>query len=617
MKKSSDLILSPVKMTKYAICTLVMRGDEYVPGALTLAASVKKTCTDAPFDLVCMVTEDVSLHAVSALRCFYKHVVKVPYIRANVRDLVTAKQQNKYKDWMSVSFTKWNYLNLNALTGVNYSKAIFIDADIMAIQSITCLFNLQPPAAVFSNPWAEPHKYIRPGERPRPAMYNPYLVEDPVSGEKREPQHGEQISGARVLDILEKSDYQKRTFAPFLSTFLFEPSARDYARMLDLAAASNAPGARPFGFICNSGIDEQAGVVLYRDRNWTHIHQAFCAIPWHQHWLGEYKPMVIHYFSTKPWQVARGTWSENEPWWELALALEAKNPALHPYLTGFVALRLAENASREQQRVQTRPSGHNQFGTFNIPRHEDVLGAFSKFQNENGRGKNANRRSGDNSQGQSASGGFNRDRGNGGRSRRELFDQTRQDQYNTRCETAQHDECQNRGKSNSRQNRSTSEVVAQKKNEIEYASDEDFKNEQVFNKYVNFGGFSDSYQAGEMQNSASSSNSENHTVPQHVQRARHSPRPTNSPQKSNGSPRPTNSPQKPNGSPRPTNSPQKPNGSPRLTNSPQKPNGSPAPSRTEISKSPFVEKTSTPAKKPTRVRKKKADVISGSEVASE
>jgi hypothetical protein len=45
-------------MSKFAYVTLLMKGDFYVPGALVLASSLKRTGNRA--DVICMVTEDVS-----------------------------------------------------------------------------------------------------------------------------------------------------------------------------------------------------------------------------------------------------------------------------------------------------------------------------------------------------------------------------------------------------------------------------------------------------------------------------------------------------------------------------------------------------------------------------
>ena len=57
-----------------------MIGDEYVPGALVLAYSLKKVKTKAR--LVVMVTKDVSEKARNQLKLIFDDIVEVPYVEA-------------------------------------------------------------------------------------------------------------------------------------------------------------------------------------------------------------------------------------------------------------------------------------------------------------------------------------------------------------------------------------------------------------------------------------------------------------------------------------------------------------------------------------------------------
>ena len=105
-------------MKNYAYATLVMRGDSYVSGALIMGYSLKIISN---FDVICMVTNDVSKRSKNLLNKVFDHVIDVPYIRAkSIYPVVkTKKQKDRYESWLSGSYTKWNILNLT-----NYKKRV-------------------------------------------------------------------------------------------------------------------------------------------------------------------------------------------------------------------------------------------------------------------------------------------------------------------------------------------------------------------------------------------------------------------------------------------------------------------------------------------------------------
>ncbi|EDO41592.1 predicted protein, partial [Nematostella vectensis] len=104
--------------------TLVMLGDGYAAGALAVAQSLRMVQTK--YDLVCMVTPDVTHPTRRHLCVMYDHVIEVPYIQHRCRKLWSEKQSRMYDDWIEFSFTKWNCLNL-----VQYERVMFIDADMV------------------------------------------------------------------------------------------------------------------------------------------------------------------------------------------------------------------------------------------------------------------------------------------------------------------------------------------------------------------------------------------------------------------------------------------------------------------------------------------------------
>ena len=95
--------------SRFGIVTLVMKGDRYVPGACALAYSVKKHLPNdkrALFDVICMVTDDVTQNGVETLRKQFDRVIMVPYIRSVMQNATTRYYQEKYGAWIGESFTK-------------------------------------------------------------------------------------------------------------------------------------------------------------------------------------------------------------------------------------------------------------------------------------------------------------------------------------------------------------------------------------------------------------------------------------------------------------------------------------------------------------------------------
>ncbi len=76
----TENIRANTDLSKCAYVTLVMMGDSYIPGALVTAMSIRnvRTGVNDPA-IVCMVTDDVSDDACTALEFVFDEVVKVPH----------------------------------------------------------------------------------------------------------------------------------------------------------------------------------------------------------------------------------------------------------------------------------------------------------------------------------------------------------------------------------------------------------------------------------------------------------------------------------------------------------------------------------------------------------
>ena len=290
---------------------LVMKGDSYATGAAVCAYSLRLVNT--VHQLVCMVTHDVSATARQQMAVVFDKIVEVDYVREKCVPMITEKQREMYDAWTCDSFTKWCALSL-----VEYDRVIFIDADKIVLRNIDHLFDLQPPAATFSCPWAAPFKR-RSKNKEVDGFHNPYQGIG----------HGELIPSTCVHEGLTKN-----SFVAIGTMVLLEPNVLlldSFKRFI----RENSHGDKGFGFeTCNSMIDEQSIVSFYHDLHlkasantistkyqWTMISQEHNFIPWHPQWLQGKLPSVFHFFKEKPWKCPRRAYPDFEAWWRVVVSL--------------------------------------------------------------------------------------------------------------------------------------------------------------------------------------------------------------------------------------------------------------------------------------------------------
>ena len=327
--------------------TLVMRGDSYTGGALTMAYSMRMAGTAAK--LVCMVTDDVTEAARAQLRLVFDEVVRVPVISYPCKPLKTEKQRVMY-DWVSDGFTKWACLGLT-----RYRRVCFIDADKIALANCDSIFELRAPAATFSSPWAEPFaepfaatsatKSAAKGAKGKKrGMYNPYT----------RCRHGGVVPRHAIAE-----GFCRDSFVAIGTMMLLEPAegaVEEFRRFVE--------GRLPFGEPrCYSMMDEQSITQFYYEKRvpWHFIHQRYNYIPWQRAWLPDVRalsanrpvsdaprhlvsdaPRIFHYFGRKVWDMPRSAYPDAEAWWRFASAAVRA----HPGVAGaFAPALLAEPAT--------------------------------------------------------------------------------------------------------------------------------------------------------------------------------------------------------------------------------------------------------------------------------
>jgi len=321
-----DLTPTSNKVVKkpYAYVTLVMRGDDYVPGAFATMYSIRETKPDA--NLVIMVTNDVSERARTTLSQVCDYVVEVDYLAYKSKQMKTAKQKELYESWIEQSYTKWQALRLP------FDKVLIIDSDIAVVKNMDHLFSLRAPAAPFNSPFAKPYGKL-------PNIY------DINKGPDGYTIHGAPISPELVMKGLKES----KTTTLHGTSVLLAPNLKDYRQFLDMMNKYKDANTA-FGFDIHSGFDEQSLALFYasyKKEEFTNIHQRYNFMSW-KTWTEEDGyflvpgdvPYVVHFMSKpKPWnqKLTEDTeWKDVGLWWMIFLAAVKEHPDAELYFSKYI-----------------------------------------------------------------------------------------------------------------------------------------------------------------------------------------------------------------------------------------------------------------------------------------
>jgi hypothetical protein len=336
------MVEASIPRARFGIVTLVMKGDRYVPGACALAYSIKKHLHDvrrALFDVICMVTNDVTQNGVETLRKQFDRVIMVPYIRSVMHNTTTRYYQEKYGAWISESFTKWNCLGF-----YEYQRIAFFDADCLVMQDIS-LAMMDPchqaqAAGCFANAWSEtvrpmcpPPKKWKPSPNQKPMIdyYHQYIRDSRPCMIPVTPIQYALYGGPQHYDIDDNrnSNNKRMAFVCAGSSIFFQPFEGGVASFVQFC---QSPAAQITSLVCGgSGPDDQMIVKFLIEKHpvhkhqeyWQHLHAGWCFIPWKPPILlsqGLQAPQdvfVQHYFNTqKPWEMDPNAWPDLKEWYE-------------------------------------------------------------------------------------------------------------------------------------------------------------------------------------------------------------------------------------------------------------------------------------------------------------
>jgi lipopolysaccharide biosynthesis glycosyltransferase len=219
------------KHTKYAFVFLMFGGDNYLAGVLTAAYSILRNNTS--YDIVCMITDDVSEKAIGEMKKLSIIPIRIPYLEYDSKPLLSKRQNQLYSKWANKGYTKWNCLAL-----IQYEQVLFIDADMIILKNIDDVFDSPAPMGIFENPIDDLHM-------PNGGITNYYRTE-------RSPPFGEEIKSESIKRGLNNSGFVITAacvkLAPNLNHY------NGYQHMMN--------ELQPFGFKSNSMLDEQS-IVYY------------------------------------------------------------------------------------------------------------------------------------------------------------------------------------------------------------------------------------------------------------------------------------------------------------------------------------------------------------------
>ncbi len=130
-------------MSKYAYVTFIIRNDSYMPGALVFAYALKLQKTK--YDLICIVSEQVSERAIKALNVIYDDVLVID-------ELYVPHERRHERQDRPFLFSRFNSFRLgpDGDLGKKYEKIMMADCDHLPLCGFDELFELSAPAGIIN-----------------------------------------------------------------------------------------------------------------------------------------------------------------------------------------------------------------------------------------------------------------------------------------------------------------------------------------------------------------------------------------------------------------------------------------------------------------------------------
>jgi len=244
-----------------------MRGDGYLPGALVLAYALRM---QSNHDLICLVTDDVSVKARNALSCVYDKIIPINEVR--VKSCITHGRHDR-----NILMTRFEALRL----GNEYSKITLLDADVLPLWGYDELFSLPAPAGIIMERKNECYS----GANATSNRWSWHELYEPICP------HGAKIP----REMTDRVRYNPSNMGVNGGLWVLSPSQQEYdAIQSALEAPETIALVKTFPWP-----EMQLATLLWSGR-WTNMDIRYCSI-------GGY-PRVdalygIHFAGIKPWQI--------------------------------------------------------------------------------------------------------------------------------------------------------------------------------------------------------------------------------------------------------------------------------------------------------------------------
>ncbi|MBN2877261.1 MAG: hypothetical protein JXL85_06370 [Bacilli bacterium] len=269
-------------MGKNAYVTFIIRNDSYLPGALVFAYALRKQNTVN--DLICIVSDNISNHAIETLKHLYDDVIVLEelYVKHDKR------QERQDRPFL---FSRFNALRLgkDGDLGKRYEKIIIADCDLLPIQNYDSLFDLDAPAGIINEKKeycmeSEDGSYIIPNSAYQSGTWKWHEVYKTIP-------HGTKIP----KEITDRIDTDLTNMGVNASLMLFHPTMELYKSILrdvEIPKIREKTALYPW--------PEMQYITLKMSGQWTNIDLRYSSFNGY--------PMIdilngIHYAGLKPWNI--------------------------------------------------------------------------------------------------------------------------------------------------------------------------------------------------------------------------------------------------------------------------------------------------------------------------
>lgn len=269
-------------MNNFAYVTFIIRNDSYLPGALVFAYGLKQQHT--AYDLVCIVSDNISKNAIDLLETLYDDVIVM-------EEVYVAHERRHERQDRPFLFSRFNAFRLGPDGDLDrhYKKIIIADCDILPLKHYDDLFLLPSPAGIINEKKEycleySDGKYIIPNSVKQDGTWIWHKI-------YKEYPHGSLIP----KEITDRIISDKENMGINASLMLFEPSTTLYQSILE--DVSNEEIQQE---ISTYNWPEMQYISLKLSGKWTNIdlrYSSFNGYPNIDVLNG------IHYAGLKPWNI--------------------------------------------------------------------------------------------------------------------------------------------------------------------------------------------------------------------------------------------------------------------------------------------------------------------------